>query len=150
MTEIFDQLAAQAQSDGVQQLVVGAVVAQGEKVLLLRRPDDEFMGGIYELPSGKVEPLESIDAALRREVAEETGLVVATIGEYLGSFDYTSGSGKHSRQFTFAVDVEPWESIELQEHDAYRWASIHEDAPVTEAVAEVLARFRETRAGSRA
>ncbi|WP_282771085.1 NUDIX hydrolase, partial [Saccharomonospora viridis] len=102
---VFAELAAHATGDGVQQLVVGAVVQADGKVLLLKRPADDFMGGIYELPSGKVEGGEKLDAALVREVAEETGLTVTDIVAYLGSFDYTSGSGKKSRQFNFAVGV---------------------------------------------
>ncbi len=63
------------------------------------------MGGIFELPSGKVEPGEALDSALIRKVEEETGLHVTAVRDYLDSFDYASGSGKKSRQFNFAVDV---------------------------------------------
>lgn len=141
----LDQLDAEAERDGVQQLVVGAVVQHDGKVLLLQRPEDDFMGGIFELPSGKVEAGEALDAALIREVKEESGLDVVAIREYLGSFDYTSGSGKKSRQFNFAVDVTAPEPIELQEHDAYAWTALTEEPPVTDAVKEVLGRYRELR-----
>jgi 8-oxo-dGTP diphosphatase len=138
---LFTQLASEARSDGVHQLVVGAVIANSDKVLLLRRPQSDFMGGIYELPSGKVEPGETLDAALRREVHEETGLSVAAITGYLGSFDYTSGSGKKSRQFNFTTSVTTTEPVRLQEHDAYLWASPGPDAPVTGAVKNVLVNY---------
>jgi 8-oxo-dGTP diphosphatase len=75
-------------------------------VLLLKRPANDFMGGIFELPSGKVEPGEDLKPALAREVEEETGLTVAVAMAYLGRFDYTSGSGKKSRQFDFVVTVD--------------------------------------------
>ncbi|GAB3237757.1 hypothetical protein GCM10027447_37070 [Glycomyces halotolerans] len=91
---LLTRLTADADLDGVQQLVVGAVVQHDGKILLLQRPVDDFMGGIWELPSGKVEGGEALDAALKREVEEETGLKVAVIQHYLGQFDYTSGSGK--------------------------------------------------------
>ena len=135
---LLAQLAAEARSDGAHQLVVGAVIANGDKVLLLRRPQSDFMGGIYELPSGKVEPGETLDTALRREVHEETGLRVTAITGYLGSFDYTSGGGKKSRQFSFTTSVAPTEPVRLQEHDAYLWASPGPDAPVTDAIKDVL------------
>lgn len=65
---LFTQLAKEARSDGAHQLVVGAVIVSDGQVLLLRRPQTDFMGGIYELPSGKVALGESLDTALRREV----------------------------------------------------------------------------------
>jgi 8-oxo-dGTP diphosphatase len=138
----LDQLCAAAERDGVQQLVVGAVVQQHGDVLLLRRPTDEFMGGIFELPSGKVESGETLDVALCREVMEETGLEVSTLGAYLGHFDYLSGSGTKCRQFNFAVEVTAAAKVVLQEHDAYVWTPINDEPPVTDAVKAVLAAFR--------
>ncbi|SNQ47522.1 putative nudix hydrolase [Frankia canadensis] len=140
---LLEEITAQAESDEVQQLVVGAVVQYDGKVLLLKRPDDDFMGGIWELPSGKVDPDESLDEALIREVKEETGLDVVSIGEYLGCFDYMSGSGKKSRQFNFAVDVMASEPVELTEHDVYTWSVLTEEPPVTDAVKGVLVEYRE-------
>lgn len=139
----LQQLTAQAESDGVQQLVVGAVVQHDGNVLLLQRPADDFMGGIVELPSGKVEAGEALDVALVREVKEETGLDVAGISDYLGHFDYMSGSGKTSRQFNFAVDVSAPEPVKLEEHDSYQWTPLTEEPPVTDAVKGVLAKYRE-------
>ncbi|RJO70672.1 NUDIX domain-containing protein [Nocardia panacis] len=141
-TTLLKTLTSDAARDHVQQLVVGAVVAHGGKVLLLQRPADDFMGGIWELPSGKVDPGEPLDQALVREVKEETGLDIAGIRKYLGEFDYKSGSGKKSRQFNFTVDVVSPEPVELTEHDAYTWTSLAEEPPVSDAVKEVLHRHR--------
>lgn len=142
-SSLLDQLTDQAAADNVAQLVVGAVIRRDNTVLLLRRPSDDFMGGIYELPSGKVEPGETLDAALGREVKEETGLDLTTIETYLGSFDYTSGSGKKSRQFNFAIEVAGTEPVVPQEHDSYQWTDLTESMPVTEAVNNVLRQYRE-------
>jgi 8-oxo-dGTP diphosphatase len=138
ITGLLPQLTSQAERDGIVQLVVGAVVRDGGNVLLLRRPADDFMGGIYELPSGKVDPGEDLRTALVREVKEETGLDVADITGYLGHFDYRSGTGKASRQFTFSVEVAATEPVVLTEHDGYRWQSLGESAPVTDAVGKIL------------
>lgn len=143
---LLEQLTTSAEDDGVQQFVVGGIVRDAEKVLLLQRPDDDFMGGIFELPSGKVEAGEALDAALVREVKEETGLDVTEISQYVGSFDYTSGSGKKSRQFNFAVSVACTEPVELQEHDAYLWIGLDQDLPVTAAVKDVFSAYREIQA----
>jgi len=145
LASLLEELNAEAERDGVRQLVVGAVVQHDGKVLLLQRPDDDFMGGIFGLPSGKVEADEALDAALKREVKEESGLDVAAIRDYLGSFDYTSGSGKKSRQSNFAVDVTSPEPVELQEHDVYTWTPLTEELPVTDAVKDVLGKYRELR-----
>lgn len=103
------QLVATATTDGVVQLVVGAVIidtASGDRrVLVLDRDQDDFMGGIEELPSGKVESGESLLEALEREVLEETGLEVVKVLGHVFAFDYRSASGRHSRQHNFAVDV---------------------------------------------
>lgn len=141
----LEQLGTTATADGVQQFVVGAIVQADNTVLLLQRPDDDFMGGIFELPSGKVEPGETLEVALMREVSEETGLAVTDVREYIGSFDYTSGSGKKTRQFTFAVTVARTTPIELQEHDAYLWAPLDTELPVTDAVRELIEKYRQLR-----
>src|SRR5713101_2513854 len=93
-----------------------------EKVLLVRRRDDDFLGGIYEFPGGKVEEGEGLADALIREVREETGLRVSGIGKYVGFFDYDSEDGERRRVFNFHVEVgEPLE-IQLKEHDSFVWA----------------------------
>ncbi|WP_040817413.1 NUDIX domain-containing protein [Nocardia jiangxiensis] len=139
---LIERLTTEASGDGIQQFVVGAVVQHDGRVLLLQRPEDDFMGGIWELPSGKVELGETLDQALVREVKEEAGLDVTAVSEYLGSFDYQSGSGKKSRQFNFAVDVASADPVQLQEHDAYTWTALTEEPPVTDTVRQVLAAYQ--------
>jgi 8-oxo-dGTP diphosphatase len=43
-------------------------------VLLARRPDHAHQGGLWEFPGGKIEPGESVEAGLARELEEELGL----------------------------------------------------------------------------
>jgi 8-oxo-dGTP diphosphatase len=45
-------------------------------VLIARRPDHVHQGGLLEFPGGKVEPNETVQEALVREIREETGLSV--------------------------------------------------------------------------
>ncbi len=142
-SQLLRRLTTEADADGVQQLVVGGIVTSGANVLLLKRPADDFMGGIYELPSGKVDPGEALDAALVREIKEETGLDVSEIGGYLGSFDYLSGSAKLSRQFNFVVSVAATEPVTLTEHDEHAWAPVESELPVTDAVKQVFEAYRQ-------
>lgn len=131
-------LAARAEAEGIARLTVGAVIESEGKVLLLLRREDDFMPGIFELPSGRVEDGEGLLEALVREVAEETGLTVTGVDAFLGSFDYVSGSGSPTRQFNFAVTVAALSPIVLSEHADHIWAPVAAGLPVTAAVAEVL------------
>jgi 8-oxo-dGTP diphosphatase len=63
---------------------VGAIVHDPEGRLLLIRRGQEPALGLWSLPGGRVEPGEDDATAVIREVAEETGLVVAA-GEEVGS-----------------------------------------------------------------
>ncbi len=54
-------------------VAVGVIVREG-RVLIARRPDHVHQGGLLEFPGGKVEPGETVQQALVREIAEETGL----------------------------------------------------------------------------
>ena len=127
--KIVEQLVANSQKDGVQKLVVGAVICRDDKFLLLERAPSDFMGGLVELPSGTVDAGEDLLTALAREVQEETGLAITTILAYLGSFDYTSGSGKKTRQFNFLVETNPGEvKLEPSEHQAYHLVALSDEA----------------------
>jgi len=63
-------------------LVTAAVVIDGGKVLLTRRPDDKRHPGFWEFPGGKVDPGESPEEALCREMREELDAEVRVNGIY--------------------------------------------------------------------
>ncbi|MEX2476181.1 Nudix family hydrolase [Marinobacter sp.] len=56
--------------------VAVAVIVREGRVLIARRPDNAHQGGLLEFPGGKVEPGETVQQALVREIHEETGLQV--------------------------------------------------------------------------
>jgi len=129
---IIQQLVIDAQKDGVQKLVVGAVICKNHKFLLLERVLSDFMGGFVEIPSGTVESEEDLLTALAREVQEETGLVVISVLEYLGSFDYRSSSDEKTRHFNFIVEVEGGKiKINPTEHQAYYLVALSDAAFTT-------------------
>jgi 8-oxo-dGTP diphosphatase len=62
--------------------VTAAIIRQEGRILLVQRPDHAPMGGLWEFPGGKVEPGETPEAALARELAEELGITVAVGPRY--------------------------------------------------------------------
>jgi len=136
------ELLGQADADGIQKVVVGAVVADEGKVLFLERKPDDFMGGLVELPSGTVDEGEELLSALAREVNEETGLDVDSVDEFISIFDYTSGSGKNTRQFNFLVSASGTVRLDGEEHVGHRWLEPDSDEyrqlNISDAVKEVI------------
>jgi 8-oxo-dGTP diphosphatase len=55
-------------------VVAAALVDADGRVLVQRRPEGKPMAGLWEFPGGKVEPGETPEAALIRELAEELGI----------------------------------------------------------------------------
>lgn len=58
----------------IRDIAVGALVDDGQRVLLAKRPQGTHLGGHWELPGGKLEPGESPQDGLRRELDEEIGI----------------------------------------------------------------------------
>ena len=123
----FDSIEEKAKKDGIQKRIAGGIITNEEgKVLFLKRKTDDFMGGIFELPSGNIELGEKISDGLIREIKEETNLDVTQIGLFINTFDYLSRSGKMSRQFNFEVKADCKSEIFLTEHDEYKWLTFEE------------------------
>jgi len=51
-----------------------ALIDRDGRVLLAQRPEGKTMAGLWEFPGGKVEPGETPEAALIRELHEELGI----------------------------------------------------------------------------
>ncbi len=111
-----------ARKEGIEKIVAGGIVLNKQReILVLTRKPDDFLGGIDELPSGHLEDGETLLQGMTREIKEETGMDIATIGYYLDHFDYLSGSGEKTRQFNFVIIPKDCSTVTLTEHDAYQW-----------------------------
>src|SRR5271169_2961639 len=75
-------------------IAVGAVIVDGSRVLLVRRATEPLKGE-WSVPGGMLELGEKLRDGVRREVLEETGLVIEP-GEMLDVFDsiFTDGRGR--------------------------------------------------------
>ncbi|MDH6126061.1 NUDIX domain-containing protein [Kitasatospora sp. GP82] len=137
--EFAARLAADAEAAGITGFVAAAVINHDGRVLLVRRNPDDYMGGMWEIPSGTVETGETILDALHRETIEETGLTIDQVTGYIGHFDYQNSRGGTTRQFNFAATVEKTEPVVLTEHDAHQWAVPSELPEVSDAVRNLIA-----------
>lgn len=59
-------------------VVAAALVDRDGRVLVQQRPDGLSMAGLWEFPGGKIEPGETPERALVRELAEELAIDVET------------------------------------------------------------------------
>ena len=63
----------------VVEVAVGVLIAANGDFLLTSRPAGKVYAGYWEFPGGKVEPGESVEQALRRELQEELGIDAGAI-----------------------------------------------------------------------
>jgi 8-oxo-dGTP diphosphatase len=80
-------------ADGAPRIILVSAVALVDadgRVLLAQRPQGKVMAGLWEFPGGKINPGETPEAALIRELAEELGIDVAA--SCLAPFTFASHS----------------------------------------------------------
>jgi len=124
------------------------VLKRDGKILLVKRsPKSNHEPGKWEIPGGVVEFLEEILPALKREVREETGIVIypsrtssLTVVEdsQQGYIDHVFLCTRFRRISSSAKEVDL-----SKEHRLYRWATVEEAldmelTAITQAVMEFL------------
>jgi 8-oxo-dGTP diphosphatase len=95
--------------------------ADGRCLLLRRSAASKNNAGKWEFPGGKSDPGETFDAALAREIREETGLAICLIRPF-----ETTMSDLPDRRVVYLVmlaEAEPGEVRLSEEHDQFLWAS---------------------------
>ncbi|MGC9535696.1 (deoxy)nucleoside triphosphate pyrophosphohydrolase [Streptomyces sp. UG1] len=129
-----------------ERIVVGAALLDSGRLLAARRSAPVELAGRWELPGGKVEPGETPDAALVRELREELGVDAEVVERVPGAWPLRAPYVLHvwtARLVPGTGGPKP-----LQDHDALRWLGpgelwdvdwLDQDVP---AVREVAARLR--------
>jgi mutator protein MutT len=101
--------------------VVAAVIQRSDRYLICQRPPHKRHGGLWEFPGGKLEPGETILDAARRELAEELGVRVLTVGDSIFSIQ-DPGSEFIIEFYVTQIEGEP----KCLEHSSLLWMSLHD------------------------
>ena len=82
-------------------VAVGIIYNAERKILLVKRSPHADMGGLWELPGGKIKPSECPEKALRRELTEELSITPTLVQPY--TFAYHEYD--HKRVVLLAFEV---------------------------------------------
>ena len=125
------------------EVAVGVLIRPDGAFLLTSRPPGKVYEGYWEFPGGKVEPGETVEQALRRELVEEIGV---TIGEVIPwrieRVDYP-----HALVRLNFCKVFQWSGeLHMHEGQSYAWQTLPvEVRPVLPGTVPVLAWFAQER-----
>ena len=97
--------------------VVAAIICQDNQIFATQRGYGDFKGG-WEFPGGKVEPGETPEAALVREIREELAVEIS-VGELLTTVEYDYPNF-HLTMHCYLCQLTGGE-LRLLEHQAARW-----------------------------
>ncbi len=126
--------------------VVAALICVDDRFLVSRRSDDDPLGPVWEFPGGKVEPGESLQAALARELDEELG-IDAEVGRTVESISHDY---PHRRVHLHFIHCPSYQGELIgKDGQAIAWMSTDEmnAAPFPAADARLLARLPALLAG---
>lgn len=118
-------------------VAVGILLQSNGQFLMTTRPPGKVYAGYWEFPGGKIEPGESVEQALRRELQEEIGVTIGPATVWQTSLvDYP-----HALVRLHFCKVFAWQG-ELQMHEGqqYAWQSLPvSQSPVLPGTLPVLA-----------
>lgn len=101
-------------------VVACALVDVDRRILIAQRPEGKSLAGLWEFPGGKVEPGESPEAALIRELEEELG--ISTKQACLAPVTFASHSYENFHLLMPLYACRKWQGVpEPREHTALKW-----------------------------
>ena len=100
-----------------------ALIDRDGRVLMAQRPEGKSMAGLWEFPGGKVEPGETPEAALIRELHEELG--INTWSSCLAPLTFASHSYDDFHLLMPLFACRRWEGIPVpRESQRLHWAKV--------------------------
>ncbi len=121
-----------------------ALVDVDGRVLIAQRPEGKSMAGLWEFPGGKVEPGETPEAALIRELEEELG--IETWASCLAPFTFASHTYESFHLLMPLFVCRKWQgTVTAREHKALKWvkAARLSDYPMPPADVPLVAMLRD-------
>lgn len=109
-----------------------AVVTRGDTILFIRRGPSVPDAGYWAPLSGTIEPGESQEAAVIREVQEEVGVVVQPRRKV---WEHVSASGSHILHWWLADYVEGDLILDRREVSEARWVTVDDIAELEQTFA---------------
>ena len=102
-------------------VAVGVLIGPAGEFLLTSRPEGKVFAGYWEFPGGKLEPGESVETALRRELMEELGIEIGPVHPWKTEIvDYP-----HARVRLHFCKVYEWSGqLQMLELQAMAWQSL--------------------------
>jgi 8-oxo-dGTP diphosphatase len=125
-------------------VAAAALVDVDGRVLICRRPAGKQLAGLWEFPGGKVEPGETPEACLIRELREELGIEVAEA--CLAPFVFASHGYEAFHLLMPLYLCRRWKGVvQALEHEALAWVkpSAMSDYPMPPADAPLVAWLRD-------
>ncbi len=104
-------------------VVAAALINEVHEILVQKRPEGKALAGLWEFPGGKVEPGESPEEALVREIREELGVVID--GDAVAPLTFASHPAGDRNMVLLLYVCHSWQGTpEAIECPAMEWASI--------------------------
>ncbi len=125
-------------------VAAAALVDVDGRVLICQRPEGKQLAGLWEFPGGKVEPGETPEACVIRELEEELGIVVTHA--CLAPFVFASHTYESFHLLMPLYLVRRWEGmLTAREHKALAWVKPSKltDYPMPPADAPLAAWLRD-------